>query len=203
MKHPLIVQMHPDGVFVFLSLLIYGGLFSTLKKNLHFNFHYLYLSPPCSSPGRELVLCFPPNCPTLHQHRGGYRSWGCTGTTLREQAHAAETSGEIFVCLCPTRTLDVFGPVSHRVLHAVTEGEGSSPLSYLVPNTGQCLVTHSLRSSSQQKSKKDLDILGLLSAGDSARLLHFCRGGRRTSRKPSLGDSSLPVSHRVVPVLTT
>lgn len=63
MKHSLIVQMHPDGVFVFLSLLIYGGLFYTQKKNLHFNFHYLFLSLQHSSSGRELVFCFPPAAP--------------------------------------------------------------------------------------------------------------------------------------------
>lgn len=63
MKHLLIVQMHPDGVFVFLSLLIYGGLFCTQKKNLHFNFHYSYLSPHCSSPGRELVPHVTPATP--------------------------------------------------------------------------------------------------------------------------------------------
>lgn len=65
--------MHPDGVFVFLSLLIYGGLFSTQNKNLHFNFHYLYLPPQCSSPGRQLVLCSPsaaPHCTSIGEDMG-------------------------------------------------------------------------------------------------------------------------------------
>lgn len=144
MKHPLIVQMHPDGVFVFLSLLIYGGLFSTQNKNLHFNFHYLYLSPQHSSPGRELLLCLPPSCPMLHQLQGGYSSRGGTGTALWERDHAAEISSEIFVRLCPTRILDMFGSVSSPFRHAVMKGEGSSPLSCLVPNTGTPLLTRSL-----------------------------------------------------------
>lgn len=185
--------MHPDGVFVFLSLLIYGGLFSTQEKNLHFNFHYLYLSPQHSSPGRELTHALLPSCPTLHRHQGEYRSRGGTGAALWEQAHATEISSEIYVCLCPTRTPGTSGPVSHPFLDAVMEGKGSSPVSCLVPNTAPHLLTHSARNSSQQESKEDLDMLGLVPTGDSPPcLLHSSRGGRRACGKPSLEDSSLP-----------
>lgn len=142
MKHPLIVQMHPDGVFVFLSLLIYGGLFYTQKKNLHFNFHYLFFSSQHSSSGRELVFWFPPAAP----HCCGI--WGDTGIGVLQallyesKAHAAMISGEIYLCLCPARTPGVFGPISQSFLHAVMKREGKSPVSCLVPNTSPCLHTH-------------------------------------------------------------
>lgn len=182
---------------MFLSLLIYRGLFSTQRKNLHFNFHYLYLSPQRSSPGRELVLSFPPAAPHC---TGIGEDMGVGVVQALLYAHAAEISGEIYACLCLARTLGMFGPVSHPFFHAVMEGEGSSPVSCLVPNMGPHLLTCSLRNGSQQKSKKDLDMLRLVPAGDSPPcLLHSCRGGRRMSRKPSLGDSSLPCFLRGCP----
>lgn len=189
MKHPLIVQMHPDGVFVFLSLLIYGGLFSTQNKNLHFNFHYLYLPPQCFSPGRQLVLCSPsaaPHCTSIGEDTGA----GAAQVLLYRNKLTLLRSPVRYVCLCPARTLDMFGSISHPFLHVVT-GKAAGLVSCLVPNTSSHLVTCSPRNSSQQK--KNLDMLRLVSAGDSSPcLLHSCRGGRRMSRKPSLEDSSLP-----------
>lgn len=52
----------------------------------------------------------------------------------------------------------MFSPVSCGFLHAVVEEEGSCPGSCLVPNTIPRLLTHSLRNSSPQKNKKDLDM---------------------------------------------
>lgn len=77
--------MHPDGVFVFLSLLIYGGLSYTQKKNLHFNFHSLFLSLQHSSSARELEFCFP-QLPHIALASGGYRSRDATGSALWEQS---------------------------------------------------------------------------------------------------------------------
>lgn len=165
MKHPLIVQMHPDGVFVFLSLLIYGGLFSTQKKNLHFNFHYLNLSPQCSSPGKELMALLLSSSPTLYQHWGGYGSRGGMGSALQEQAHADEISSEMQVCLCPLRTLDMSSPVYHPFPPCCDGGGRQQPC--VVSNTSPCLFSCSLRNSSQEKSEKDLDMLRLVPAGDS------------------------------------
>lgn len=142
MKHPLIVQMHPDGVFVFLSLLIYGGLFYIQKKNLHFNFHYLFLSSQHSSSGRELEFWFPPAGP----HCSGIREDTGTGVLQAllcgNKAPAAMVSGEIHLCLCPARTPGTFAPVS-ALPPCCDEGEGNSPVSCLVPNTSPCLHTRS------------------------------------------------------------
>lgn len=142
MKHSLIVQMHPDGVFVFLSLLIYGGLFST-QKNLHFNFHYLYLSPQCCSPGRELVPHFAPVAPHSPSIREETGAEG-TGDAPWKQAHAAVISSKIFVHAQhePSAHLALF---LTPFLHAgAMEEEGSSPMSCLGPNMGCCLLTCSL-----------------------------------------------------------
>lgn len=142
MKHPSIVQMHPDGVFVFLSLLIYGGLFYTQKKNLHFNFHYLFLSSQHSSSGRELVFWFPPSDPHSSGTGEDIGIGALQALFYGNKVHAAMVSGEIYLCLCPARTPGMFAPVSQPFLHTVMKGEGNSPASCLVPNT-ECLHTHS------------------------------------------------------------
>lgn len=180
--------MHPDGVFVFLSLLIYGGLLYTQKKNLHFNFHYFFLSSEHSSSGRELVFWFPPTAP----HCSGTGEDTGTGL-LQALLHGSKAyADKIYLCLCRARTPGMFGPISQSFLHTVMKGEGNSPVSFLAPNTGPCLHTYS----EKHQPSKEQGQLGTLTPLPSPLLQ-----GWQEDRQKALGTHPFLVSCRVVPVL--
>lgn len=163
------------------------GAFSTFRKRICISISITCFSPP-STPALEGILYSgSPQLPRTAlalgriQEQGYYRLCSVGARLI---------SGETDLCLWPARTPGMFGPVSQPFLHAVMKGEGHSPGSCLAPNTGPCLHTRS----EKRQPTKEQGRLGMLTP-----LLHSCRDGRRTSRKP--WDSSLPYFCSVAPVL--
>lgn len=192
MKHPLIVQMHPDGVFVFLSLLIYGGLFYTQKKKFTFQFPLLVFLLTALQFWKGACILVPPSCPHCCGIGEDTRMGVLQALLYGSKAHAAMISGEIYLCSCPARTPGVFGAVSQSFLHTVMKGEGNSPVSCLVPNTGPCLHTHC----GKQQPTKEQGRLGMPTPLSTPLLQ-----GWQEDKQEALETRPFLVSCRFVPVL--
>lgn len=163
------------------------GPFLHSEKEFAFQFPLLVSLLPALQLWKGSCILVPPQLPRTAlalgriQEQGYYRLCSVGARLI---------SGETDLCLWPARTPGMFGPVSQPFLHAVMKGEGHSPGSCLAANTGPCLHTRS----EKRQPTKEQGRLGMLTP-----LLHSCRDGRRTSRKP--WDSSLPYFCSVAPVL--
>lgn len=86
----------------------------------------------------------------------------------------------------------MFDPISQSFLHTVMRGEGNSPVSFLVPNTGPCLHTHS----EKQQPTKERGQLETLTPLPSLLLQEW-----QEDKQEALGTRPFLVSYRVVPLL--
>lgn len=110
------------------------GAFSPLRIRI-----CISISITCTSPhsaaalGRELVLCSPsaaPHCTSIREDMG----LGVAQTQVYRNKLMLQPSPVRYVCLCPKRTLDMFGPLSHPFLHAAMgKAAGLCPAWFQTP----------------------------------------------------------------------
>lgn len=167
------------------------GAFSTLRKRICISISITCFSPH-STPALEGSLnSGSPSWPTLPWHQGGCRNRGATGSALWEQGSCCRGLWWDVPLLMPSKDPWHICSCLSALPPCPDVGEGHSPVSCLVPNTGPCLHIHSEK---EQPTKEQVQ-LGTLTPLPSPLLQ-----GWQEDKQEALGTHPFLVSCRVVPV---